>query len=185
MPAPEPCLPWDQSVSLTHADQIKAEGDKLYNGALGSMSTVHEALDQILTDTAAENDSILASIDSDAKKIAKPLSEMMISDDESGGTTRVGESVATFKADVDFLEAEVGSLWDQWQAAEKDVHDMFAELAGKEGDESGGRAGLVTTVKESLAREICNFEEDLDGVLEDAHEKLRTMEKASRIPCSF
>lgn len=145
------------------------------------MSTTHGTLDQILTDTAAENDRVLASVDSDHRKIVKSISEMMIHDDESGQSARVEDSVATFKADIDVLEAEVRSLWDQWQAAEKDIAQVFAELTGKEKSNHGGNheggAGSATAVRESLVREIRNFEEDLDGVLEDSHENLRTMEK--------
>lgn len=136
----------------------------------------------IIAETNAEDHRILQLLETNHRKIAKPPSDTRIGDARTGGEIQIGERVALGKDRIDTAEAEVASLWDQWESAQKKVDAIFAEFAGAPGVK-GVQTGSMTDVQQSLAGEMAKFGEELTGILEGAHEEARVSEKVG-VSCS-
>lgn len=132
---------------------------------------------QALDETSAEDDRLLSLLDTSHQKVIKPLSETRMHNGLLGEEFQLGERVASFKENIDTVEAEIASLWDQWNVAQKEVDDIFAALA----EERAGEAGSIVSVRDSLAREMDKLEEELNRILEDAHEEARVSEKVCTV----
>lgn len=152
--------------------------DSIYSDALSKLGDLHKELSNIIAETDAEDERILKLLEDNHRKIIKPLSDTCIRDARSGGEIQVGERVMSVKDRIDTVEAEVSSLWDQWENAQKEVDDIFAELASARRTE-GVQTSSVAGVQESLASEMAKFGEELTGILEDAHEEARASEKVN------
>lgn len=154
--------------------------DSIYGNALSKLSDLHKELSNIIAETDVEDDRILELLEDNHRKIIKPPSETCIRDARTGGEIQVGERVMCVKDHIDTVEAEVASLWDQWESVQKEVDDTFAELTSAPYME-GGQTSSVAGVQESLAGEMAKFGEELTGILEDAHEEARASEKVSPV----
>lgn len=137
-----------------------------------------------MADTSMKNDRVLALARFQDKNIIKPLSEMNLKEtliDNDGKTTsrqiHVGKQVDSIYDRIETLEAEVGQLWDAWEAAENQVQTILASMTGSGGDLSVDQSGPTTDVQESLAREMEKYEEELENVLKRSHEAARASEK--------
>lgn len=104
--------------------------------------------------------------------------------DEHGAVNKksvlVGRRVAFVKDRVQTLDAEITSLWAQWEDAQHQVDALFAELANKNQGEASNESASTTAVRVSLAREVANFEKELEDIFDDIHEEARVFEKVSR-----
>lgn len=96
-------------------------------------------------------------------------------------SVHVGERIAFVKGRLATLEAEIDSLWNQWEDAQREVDVVFAELIKRDGEGTPNEPGSKMAVKASLAREVSRFEKELEGILDDAHEEARAFEKASHL----
>lgn len=140
--------------------------------------TAKRDLEQTFAVAIAEDDRFFDLLDTSHKKTAKPLSETRIHDHSLGTQIHIGERVVGFSELVDTLEAEIASLWDQWEVAQKDVDRIFSELASERtGIEGVSQSESMVAVRESLAHEMSNFEEELGCILKEAHEEVRASEK--------
>lgn len=139
--------------------------------------TAKRDLEQTFAVVIAEDDRFFDLLDTSHKKIAKPLSETRIHDHSLDTQIHIGERVVGFSELVDTLEAEIASLWDQWKAAQNDVDRIFSELASEQTGIEGGQSESMVAVRESLAHEMRNFEEELGCILKEAHEEVRASEK--------
>lgn len=145
---------------------------------MNNLADMRTSLQKTLIETVSKDDRVLALIDTNHKKIAKPLSETRINNKLVGEEIHVGEHVASFKESIDTVEAEVASLWDQWEIAQNQVDSIFVELASaQDGVSDGGQTCAVAAVKESLAKEMDKLEDELSAILEEAHEEARASEK--------
>lgn len=165
-------------ANRTHQDRVVTDSDSIYGDALSKLSDLHKELSNIIAETDAEDDRILKLLEVNHRKIVKPPSETCIRDARTGAEIQAGERVMSVKDHINTTEAEVASLWDQWESARKEVDDIFAELTSAShmgGGQNSSRAG----VQESLAGEMAKFGEELTGILEDAHEEARASEKVS------
>ncbi|KAJ4419896.1 hypothetical protein N0V82_004719 [Gnomoniopsis sp. IMI 355080] len=160
-----------------HQDRIVTNSDSIYGNALSRLSDLHKQLSDIIAETGAEDDRVLKLLEDSHRKTAKPPSETRISDVRTDGEIQVGERVVFVKDRIDTVEAEVASLWDQWESAQKEVDDIFAELDSIP-DSKVVQTGFLAGVQESLAGEMAKFGEELTGILEDAHEEARASEKS-------
>lgn len=167
-------------TNTPHQDRVISNSDNIYGDALTKLSDLHKELANIITETDAEDDRILKLLETNHKKIAKLPSDTRIDDARTEGEIQVGERVAFVKDRIDTVEAEVASLWDQWESTQKEVDGIFEELADIHADKSDETESLAT-VQESLAGEMAKFGEELTGLLENAHEEARASEKASTL----
>lgn len=156
------------------------KSDSIYGDALSKLGDLHKELSIIIAETDAEDQRILKLLEDNHRKIIKPPSDTCIRDARTEGEIQLGERVIAVKDRIDTVEAEVASLWDQWENAQRDVDDIFAELASAQRIE-GSQISSVTGVQESLADELAKFGEELTGILEDAHEEARASEKVSLV----
>lgn len=167
-----------------HQDRIVTKGDGIYRDALSRLGDLHKELFNIISETTAEDDRVLKLLEANHRKTAKPPSDTRIGDVRTGGEIQVGERVVFVKDRIDTVEAEVASLWDQWERAQKDVDVIFAELTSARSI-GGAHNSSMESVQESLVGEMANFQEELTGLLEDAHEEARASEKVSLIGTYF
>lgn len=121
-----------------------------------------------------------------ARKYCKPLSDTHVLDesvDEHGTVNRkkvhVGNRVAFVKDRVQTLDAEIASLWAQWEDAQRQVDVLFAELANNNQGEASNESTSTTAVRASLAREVASLEKELEDILDGIHEEARAFEKVS------
>lgn len=154
--------------------------DSIYGDALSKLGDLHKELSKIIAETDAEDERVLKLLEDNHRKITKPLSDTCIRDARTEGEIQVGERVMAVKDRIDTVEAEVASLWDQWENAQKEVDGIFAELASASRIK-GVRICSVTGVQASLAGEMAKFGDELTGILEDAHEEARASEKVSLV----
>lgn len=119
-----------------------------------------------------------------ARKYCKPLSDSFIcldSVNENGVVSqkevRVGQHVAQVKDRLETLDAEIASLWGQWEAAQHQVGVLFAEVANNDQDDASGESASTAAVKASLARQVAAFQKELQDILDDIHEEARASEK--------
>lgn len=154
--------------------------DSIYGDALSKLGDLHKELSKIIAEIDAEDERVLKLLEDNHRKIIKPLSDTCIRDARTEGEVQVGERVMAVKDRIDTVEAEVASLWDQWENAQKEVDDIFAELSSGSLIE-GARFSSVTGVQASLAGEMAKFGDELTGILEDAHEEARASEKVSLV----
>lgn len=154
--------------------------DALYGGALEKLVEAKGQIEGVFAEATAENDRVLDDLEKHQKRTAKPLSETRINNSQSSETTLLGESVDAFRELTDKLEADVKSLWEQWGDAQKEVDSVFAELTDKQTGAAKVQPHMAAAaVKESLSREMENFEKELDGILEQSHEEVRLSEAVS------
>lgn len=163
-------------------DRIVDNSDRIYGDALNNISTSHKELAKTMIESSSENDRIVHLLHTTEKKIIKVPAETRITDERTGEEIQVGQRVSVGKDRVSTIEAEVASLWEQWEAAQKEVNDIKAELSSAIGDNNGARSRSTDIVQESLAAEMAKFEVELTATLEHVHEDARTSEKASRGP---
>jgi hypothetical protein len=137
-----------------------------------------------VADTSTKNNRVLARAKFQNKNIIKPLSEMNLKEtliDNDGKTTsrqvHVGKQVDSIYERIKVLEAEVGQLWDEWEAAEHEVQIIHASMTGRGGDLFVDQSEPTNEVQESLAREMGKYEEELENILERSHEEARASEK--------
>lgn len=156
------------------------KSESIYGDALSKLGDLHKELSNIIAETDAEDQRILKLLEDNHRKIIKPPSDTCIRDARTEGEIQLGERVIAVKDRIDTVEAEVASLWDQWENAQRDVDDIFAELASAQRIE-GSQISSVTGVQESLADGLAKFGEELTGILEDAHEEARASEKVSLV----
>lgn len=119
-----------------------------------------------------------------ARKYCKPFSDSFIcvdSVDENGVVSqkevRAGQHVAQVKDRLETLDAEIASLWGQWEVAQHQVDVLFAELANKDQDDASGESASTAAVKASLARQVAAFQKELEDILDGTHEEARASEK--------
>lgn len=168
------------------AESFAAEGSHLCSDGSAILNELYETLKGAMADTAVENDRALALVDTQHRKIVKPLSETRLresSTDESGKATlrqeiHIGEQVESFREHMQTLGAEVDQLWGAWEAAEKEVQRVLASLATSGGDGPVGQAAQAVKARESLARDMQSFEEELENILRESHRKVSVSEKA-------
>lgn len=163
-----------------HQDRIVTNSDSIYGNALSRLSDLHEQLSNIIAETDAEDARVLKLLEDNHRKTAKPPSDTRIGDVRTNGEIQVGERVVFVKDRIDTVEAEVASLWDQWESAQKEIDNIFAELA-RIPVSRGVQTGFLAAVQESMAGEMAKFGEELTAILEDAHEEARASEKVSVI----
>ncbi|KAK7746318.1 hypothetical protein SLS53_002277 [Cytospora paraplurivora] len=181
-----PGLPLANDLKSDLDQSIAAEGSHLYNNGSARLNELYETLKRSMADAAVENDRVLALVDSQHKKIAKPLSETRLqesSTDESGKATlrqeiHIGKQVESFREHMQTLGAEVDQMWEAWEAAEKEVQKILASLTRSSDDYSVGQADPVVKARKSLARDMQNFEEELENILREAHQEASVSEKA-------
>ncbi|KAF3760773.1 hypothetical protein M406DRAFT_73234 [Cryphonectria parasitica EP155] len=165
--------PLDQEL----IDHVVANRDTLYNDALASLTDLHAELQQDLMRTISEDERVLALLDNNHKKITKQLSDTRINDPEAGHVVRVGDRIASFVKYIDTVEVELTSLWAQREVAQKEVDDIFAELANTQDAAECEQASAVMAVKKSFANEIDKVSNELSSILDNAHEEARVSEK--------
>lgn len=139
----------------------------------------------IIVNSGEKNDRVTARLEAHHKTIAKPLSEtklMETSVDKDGNQTvlqkiRIGKQVASVRERIQTLEAEVGQLWDAWEAAEQEVQTVLASMTSNTGDRFVEQTDSVRGVQESLARGLDEYNEELESILKESHEEVRVSEK--------
>lgn len=165
---------------------IAAEGSHIYNNGATRLNDIYEALKGAVVDTSTKNNRVLARARFQNKNIIKPLAEMNLKEtliDNDGKTTsrqvHVGEQVDSIYERIKVLEAEVGQLWDEWEAAEHEVQIIHASMtgSGSRGDLFVDQSEPTNEVHKSLAREMGKYEEELENILERSHEEARASEK--------
>lgn len=167
-------------TNATTVDRIVSNGDRIYEEALRRLSTSHKELVNTIAEATTEDDRIINLLHTSERKTVKLPSETRITDERTGDEIQVGKRVAAGKERVDILEAEVLSLWGQWEAAQKEVDDIKVELTSSVAGNKGGQMRSVDGVQESLAAEMAKFEAELTAILEDAHEDARASERVGR-----
>lgn len=168
----------DRPGQLTkYLDRVTASRDVIYKGAIDRLVAAKRNLEQTFANATAEDDRLFDFLDASHKKTAKPLSETRINDHCVGAQIHIGERVVAFNELIDTLEAEITSLWDQWESAQKEVNNIFAELTHERIGAERDQPDSMLAVRESLAREVYNFEEELGVILKEAHEEARVSEK--------
>ncbi|ROV99566.1 hypothetical protein VPNG_07700 [Cytospora leucostoma] len=180
-----PGLPLAIELKSELDQSIATEGSQLYRNGSERLNELYESLKGAMADTAAENDRVLALVDSQHKKIAKPLSETRLresSTDESGKATlrqeiHIGKQVKSFREHMRTLGAEVDHLWEAWEAAEREVQKILASLTRGGDDDPVGQADPVVKARKSLARDMQNFEEELENILRESHQEASVSEK--------
>lgn len=160
-------------------DLIVSNGDRIYADALSHLSTSHKELANTIAEATTEDNRIVNLLHTSEKKTVKLPAETRITDERTGEEIQIGKRVVVGKERVDILEAEVASLWEQWEAAQKEVDDVKAELMSSLGSDKGGGMRSVDGMQGSLAAEMAKFEAELTAILEDVHEDARASEKVS------
>lgn len=135
--------------------------------------------------TRAEDESLLAVIESSHGKVTKPLAETVVRADYTDAKTRqvltreiyVGEGVASFCSRIDTLESEVDRLWGQWEAAQGEVDAIFMEVTSD--NTPGGCGDVVAAARASLAEDMGAFGAELENILGEAMRSVKDSEKVS------
>lgn len=146
---------------------------------------MYEALTGSMADAGMEDDRVLAMIESHHREVAKPLSETMVQENfttihhkpNSNNECHLGRVVDSVRERIKTLEAEVGQLWNEWEAAEQEVQDILVSVTG--GDNSGpmGQNDSTQNAQKSLALELDSFDEELLRIIEESHEAAKVSEK--------
>ncbi|KAK2615250.1 hypothetical protein N8I77_002018 [Diaporthe amygdali] len=165
------------------AGNIATESRNIYSNGLTQLKDLHEALKGIMTDTDVEDDRVLALVESNHKRMAVSPSETTIAEsstDDDGNTTRrefhIGQEVASLGDYLNILESQVKRLWDDWEAADREVQAKVAEMTGST-HLLMSQSDCIKDVRESLAREMKAFDAEAEGTIEDSREEARMCEK--------
>lgn len=137
-----------------------------------------------MADISMENDRVLAQAKFQNKNIVKPFSETKLMETlaaDDGATTErqihVGKQIQSIYSTIKALEAEVGQLWDDWEAAEHKVQTILASMTGGGDDHVVDHGESINNVQDSLVRELENYDEELEKILKESHEAVRLSEK--------
>lgn len=142
----------------------------------------------VRADTTNKDNQVLDRLRESTRKYCKPLSDtfLQMSHDpvDNVGVTNsksvhVGERVAFIKGRLATLETEIDSLWKRRAGAQREVDLLVAGLLKIDEEGISNEPGSTTAVKTSLAQEVAKFKQELESILEDAHEEARAFEKAS------
>lgn len=136
-----------------------------------------------MADTDGEDETFLALVESNQKRMTKSPSETVIAEsfkDKDGNTTRreacIGKEVAAVGELILILETEVNQLWDAWEVADQEVQTRLAELDGAT-HLPEGKNDRVKDTQDSLADAMKALGAEAEGIIEDSHEKARACEK--------
>lgn len=159
-------------IPILPTEQITKTSETLYTSAFNDLSTLHTALMESLTATAAEDARVLALLKASHAKTTTPLSSTRMSRGRGAEPSEVGESVKAFKLRIDVLEEEIAALWEEWEAANQEVKQIYAELLS-----GGTNGGVAEIVQESLTQELTVLEGQMEDFVNDVWEEARTSEK--------
>lgn len=140
--------------------------------ATDNILSTKEELEHAFANVLAEDDRQCELLYASHKRIAKTLSETRITDHKLGTQIHIGDNVLAFNELVDTIDGDIVSLWNQWQKAQDEIDNICMELTCLEKAQPKDKLR-----SESLNLDLGKFEEELDKVLRDAHDKVRRSEK--------
>ncbi|KUI74199.1 hypothetical protein VM1G_09798 [Cytospora mali] len=179
-----PDAPLAKGLKSELDQNIATEGSHIYSDSTARLSDLYKSLMDIVATTSAENDRVIALAKSQNRNITKPLSSTKLQATTSDGHGKlvsrqihIGEQVDAVREQLRVLEAEIGRLWDAWEAAEQEVQNILASMTGGGDYGSMGQVGSTKIVQDALAREMEKYNEELERILEKSHEEVRMSEK--------
>ncbi|KUI52479.1 hypothetical protein VP1G_10333 [Cytospora mali] len=179
-----PDAPLAKGLKSELDQNIAIEGSHIYSNSTARLSDLYKSLMDIVATTSAENDRVIALAKSQNRNITKPLSSTKLQATTSDGHGKlvsqqihIGEQVDAVREQIRALEAEIGPLWNAWEAAEQEVQVILASMTGSGDDGSMDQTASTKIVQDSLAREMEKYNEELGRILEKSHEEVRMSEK--------
>lgn len=168
------------------SEAVANQSNHLFDKSVSKLGKLDGSLRQTQQHIKTDDDQLLKLIEESTRRYCKPLSDTMVIDsytDDQGVVSRqtvhIGERVAMVKDRLEAVEAELNSLWAEWEDAQAQVDIVLAEIAQRHEQKSSDTSGSTTAVKESLARELASFEQELKDILDSAHEEARIFERVS------
>lgn len=151
----------------------------LYTSAISDLSALRNVLQGSLATTAAEDARVLTLVQANHVKTTTSLSKTRMQDSRNASPSVAGECVTAFKTRIDELEAEIATLWKEWEGAEHAVRKTYAELVG-----GGINGALGEGVQDTLKQDLEELEGELEEVLDSAWEEARASEKVFSVHIS-